>query len=191
MTTSERSSGRPGSSTGVTRRKVPPRMVMARSAFQASAVAASPFWAITHPPTLQKGSVYSATTGSSATARATARSYCSRWVRSWARSSARALMAVTACKPSRSTMCSRKVTFLPVASNSVTRAPGQTNLRGRPGKPAPVPTSIIPAPGRPRAIRVSLASRHDSESRKCLICTCSYSTMAVRLNLWFQMTSSS
>ena len=46
-------------------------------------------------------------------------------------------------KPSRCTVCSTKRAFLPVASIRVKRRSGLTMASGRPGKPAPVPTSAI------------------------------------------------
>ncbi len=86
--------------------------------------------------------------------------------------------------------------FLPVASSSVSRRPGQTIFSASPGSPAPAPMSTAlgdvasqAASGRP-SMR-GRASRQESESMKCLVSISAGSVMEVRFMRWFQSSNSS
>src|SRR5262245_54951102 len=78
--------------------------------------------------------------------------------------------------------CLRKVTFLPVDSMRLYRRSRSAIASGRPGKPAPEPTSATVSPFR--------CGRTASESSKCLSTASAGSLIAVRLKRGFQAASS-
>src|SRR5262245_27587671 len=78
--------------------------------------------------------------------------------------------------------CLRKVTFLPVDSMRLYRRSRSAIASGRPGKPAPDPTSATVSPFR--------CGNTASESSRCLWTTSAGSLIAVRLKRVFQSESS-
>ena len=78
----------------------------------------------------------------------------------------------------------RNAVFLAVASTRVTVSIGKAILIGKPGSPAPLPTSRTFPPERVRP--GGNAALTANEPRKCQVCTCSRSATDVRLTRLFQ-----
>ena len=137
-----------------------------------SASDSTDFMARNFPPGFTSGRHSSHSTGRAATARETAKSKVSRC--SAANSSARAWTQATSGRSSSRHTVSRNWMRLFRESSSVRRMEGSSTRRGRPGKPAPVPTSTTDFPEKDS--RVSRAAL----SKKWRVATSSGSVMAVR-----------
>ena len=154
---------------------------MALRASSSSSVQSGPFMARNTPPVRTNGRHSSLSRYSRATARETAASNCPR---SSDASSARACRHVTSVRPAAAQTSPRKRTRLSKLSSSVSEMSGCAIFSGRPGKPAPVPTSMtaLPASG-------STVSRA-AESRKCSCATSVSPWMAVRFMTLLRSSSS-
>ena len=136
------------------------------------------FMASMVPPNLMRGRWYSARMLRLATAREMVWLKDSLKLGSLPRSSAREWMQVILVRFSSVATVSRKVMRFWRESTRVTWISGRAIARGRPGKPAPVPTSAIVEFFGMNWLGVRL-------SRKCLVITSVRSVMRVRLNFLF------
>ena len=151
---------------------------MAFAASLSSSCAAGPLYAISLPPTFTNGNASSHSTFSLATARAVTMSNFSR-ISPFAASSALACTA-SMFTPARFAASFRKLTRFPSESTSVTCTSGLAIASGIPGKPAPLPKSIMP---RPAGIISNFSGI--SESTKCRLTASSSDSTRVRFMLSF------
>ena len=156
---------------------------MARFALWSSSEAFAPFIAAKIPPHFKKGRQYSLSTFILATALAHDISYFSLYSGFLPASSA--LMCTTsAFKESSSITLCTNFNRLPVESIRVMFMSGLAIKITTPGKPAPVPTSIIFAP-----FFISTSFKRDRQSAKCFETISLGSVMAVRFMVLFVSTS--
>jgi hypothetical protein len=135
-----------GTPTSMTCDSPPPSCRICSLACSISARCEGRFIHIATPPTCTKGNVHSASAHRCATARAVTMSNCSRHCGRRAASSARAWMNSTPSIPSSAQRGRKNRKGSWRESSRARRICGKAILSGKPGKPAPVPTSSTRAP---------------------------------------------
>ena len=142
----------------------PPRMEIAFFPSWISASESADLYDTKVPPFATNGRQYSLSTARLDTARETQRSYCCRCVILAAISSALPCIAVTFSNPSLSITSFKKLIRLFRESINVISRFGNAIFNGSPGKPAPVPRSMIL---KFCSARVGMTRIRERLSRKC------------------------